>query len=238
VRHRLRAWLAKLALRLLQFLGVEVCVLSWAERKELATVRCSVISLPFRCESLHLRASGQGAGEAPPLDPSRPYSLVFLGRPVVQKGWPRFIDLVKRIGGRSVALVPCLPEGPIPPQLEVRVNATDEEVRAQLRHCRILFLPADYESFGFAQAEALQQGCCVPVLGEWPLWIGCLELDWRQASPLEQAIRIESLLHDEPRRKLLVLRQQQHWEHRSERREAVLPKPLLPGFQEYGDTRT
>ncbi|MCP9824128.1 hypothetical protein [Synechococcus sp. EJ6-Ellesmere] len=218
VRHRLRAWLAKLALRRLQFLGVEVCVLSWAERKELATVRCSVISLPFRCEPLPPRVPGR---EPPP-----PYALVFLGRPVAQKGWPKFLDLAERIGGRSLALVPCPPEGPIPPLLEVRVNATDEEVRRQLRRSRILFLPADYESFGFAQAEALWQGCCVPVLGEWPLWIGSPELDWRHASPAELAIRIEALLNNEPQRRALVRRQQQLWEHRSERREAVLPRSI------------
>lgn len=222
VRHRLRAWIAKLALRLLQFLGVEVCVLSWAERKHLATVRCSVISLPFRFAS-----SSPGAAAGIPADqavPTRPFALVFLGRPVAQKGWTRFIELANRIGGPSLALVPSTPEGPLPSQLKVRVNASDEEVQALLRQCKILFLPSDYESFGFAQAEALLQGCCVPVLGEWPLWLGIQELDWRHATPSEQAIRIDDLLNDEPRRQALVVQQQQLWQNRSERRETVLPR--------------
>lgn len=226
VRHRLRAWLAKRALRALQFLGVEVCALSWAERKELATVRCSVISLPFRIES----PPTVPAAESPaPADPERPYALVFLGRPVAQKGWQRFIELVERLDGPSLALVPSPPQGPLPVQLEVRLNASDGEVQQQLRRCRLLFLPSDYESFGFAQAEALQQGCCVPVLGEWPLWLETPELDWRQTSRDEQTMRIEALANDEPRRRALVLRQQHQWKQRSERREAELPRVLEVG---------
>ena len=94
---------------------------------------------------------------------------------------------------------------------------------AALRESKILILPSDYESFGFAQAEALLSGCCVPILGEWPLWLNVPELDWRGQSPPETAQRLRELLADPERLSQLRSRQMQSWNLRVERQAPALP---------------
>jgi glycosyltransferase involved in cell wall biosynthesis len=128
-----------------------------------------VISLGF---SRSLASPTTAASEARAVD------LVFLGRPTAQKGWPLFLEVARRTQLSSLAFVAYAPEPPPPSSLQLVVGASDVEVQRGLERSKLLLLPADYESFGFAQAEALALGCAVPVLGEWPLWLDVPELDW------------------------------------------------------------
>lgn len=219
VSHRHKARLARWALRALQRLGVQVHALSQAERRELDHGRCSLVSLPFDCEEA-ISAATSGADQ--PL-PERPYALVFLGRPVAQKGWPQYLNLVSTLGVNGLALVPVQPTGKAPSNLTLAIGLSDADVTAQLRQCQLLILPSDYESFGFAQAEALLAGCCVPVLGEWPLWLDIPELDWRLLSPRQIAQRVQSLLGQPALLASLQGQQLQAWRHRAERNAPRLP---------------
>lgn len=227
VRHKWKARIAGLSLRLLQRIGISIHALSESECVQLAGGRCSLISLPF---SIEARRSSAAPGLLPsPADrPSgRPYDLVFLGRPVAQKGWPLFLEMIAHLPGVSLALVPSRPSGRIPVNLDVVMGADNERIAHYLRQTKVLFLPSDYESFGFAQAEALMAGCCVPVLGEWSLWLDVPELDWR-GQPLEAWQRqLHLLMADDGRRQALVRRQLQAWARRPERKAPRLPP--LPG---------
>lgn len=221
VRHPKKAVVARLALRLGQRIGIGVCTLSEAERQQLEAGCCSLISLPFTVAG-NLRDSTSERGR------SRRYDLIFLGRPVEQKGWPRFLELTKRTRRPCLALISTPARGDIPTNLEVVVGAKEDRVHQGLCDAKVLLLPADYESFGFAQAEALLQGCCVPVLGEWPLWLDVPELDWRGVGLAEQATRLEKLLAHEQDRQALVEAQRLAWQKRPERSAPCLP-PLLLG---------
>lgn len=123
----------------------------------------------------------------------------------------------QRLNG--LAFVPFAPAstGKLPAQLRLVVAASDEEVQRGLRQSKVLLLPADYESFGFAQAEALALGCCVPVLGEWPLWQGIQELDWRGLCGQAIAAQLRQLLAVDQRWVALQRQQAQLWCRRPER---------------------
>lgn len=233
VRHKWKSRIARLFLRRMQHLGINVHALSEAERIQLAAGRCSLISLPFSVESHRSPALPAAAGTLSDADHScrRSYDLVFLGRPVEQKGWSQFIQLVSMLPGVGLALVPSSPRGRIPPNLEVVVAAGNEAIAGYLREAKILFLPSDYESFGFAQVEALMAGCCVPILGEWPLWLDVPELDWRGLSIESWQRQLLQLIVDDQRREELVLRQSQAWAGRPERQ-----APLLPPFPGEGNS--
>ncbi|MGB7564873.1 MAG: glycosyltransferase [Prochlorococcaceae cyanobacterium] len=211
VRHRWKAHLARWALRRLQAIGITVHALSRSEQVELSTGRCNLTSLPF---ALH---------HQPGPSQQRIYSLVFLGRPVEQKGWHSFLELVRGLPGRALALVPSAPLEELPDNLDIKVALEDGQIPNHLRQCRILFIPSDYESFGFAQAQALAQGCCVPVLGEWPLWIDVPQLDWRGESLDRWRAKILELLRDENLRQTLVKLQQHSWLLRPERQAPKRP---------------
>ena len=220
VRHRLKAQLALWALRGLQTLGIQVHALTEAEHTKLNRCRCSLLSLPFDCEQ-------RFANENVPPGISivhRNYALAFLGRPVAQKGWPQYLSIVKQVGHECMALVPFQPTGPYPENLHVQIGLSDAEVCEQLCQCQLMILPSDYESFGFAQAEALLAGCCVPVLGEWPLWLDIPALDWRMLTTNQIAQRAQTLLKQPAVLASLQREQRRNWIQRPERRAPRLPK--------------
>lgn len=219
VTHRWKARLALWALRGLQILGVRVYALTEAEEAELNVGRCGLLSLPFDCEE----AFAQVAGPDTTTDAQRPFALVFLGRPVAQKGWPQYLAMVSQLGLNCLALVPFEPEGALPPTLTIRIGLNDRDVREHLRQCQLLILASDYESFGFAQAEALLSGCCVPVLGEWPLWLDVAQLDWRHLTPGQCAERLEILLSQPATLTSLQDQQLRSWINRRERLAPMLP---------------
>ena len=223
VRHKSKAKIAAKALRLSQKIGITVCALSEAEKLHLDAGRCAVISLPFAIER------GQGWSKAlESTQPSellgkRPFSVVFLGRPVAQKGWPQFLALIEATHLPALALVPTEPDGPRPQNLSLRVAVADSQIQQALRQSSVLFLPADYESFGFAQAEALLAGCCVPVLGEWPLWLDVPELDWRDYSLEQQSQALQHLVGNDEKHCDLHEKQKKAWASRPERNAPMLP---------------
>lgn len=223
VTHQLRARLALWALRRLQRLGANVHAISQDEYAWLNRGHCSVCSLPFDCESsIHKRNEGAVATLR-----SRTYALVFLGRPVAQKGWPAFLEIVNQLGWPCLGLIPYPPDGHIPANLTLIVGGQDQDVAEGLRESEVLILPSDYESFGFAQAEAVLSGCCVPVLGEWPLWLNVPELDWRGLSTAETAQKLQELLCKPELLSKLRYIQKQKWNLRPERQAPRLP--LLHG---------
>ena len=215
VQHRLKARLALWALKLAQRVGVRVQALSWQEQQWIDAGRCDVISLGF---SRTLASPTTAASEARAVD------LVFLGRPTAQKGWPLFLEVARRTQLSSLAFVAYAPEPPPPSSLQLVVGASDVEVQRGLERSKLLLLPADYESFGFAQAEALALGCAVPVLGEWPLWLDVPELDWRGLDAVAIAARVLALLAEPEHLQRLQQRQQQAWSNRRERRSPVWPE--------------
>jgi len=109
----------------------------------------------------------------------------------------------------------------LPVNLELMVAASDAAVIRGLKGSKLLLLPADYESFGFAQAEALACGCCVPVLGDWPLWLGIPEMDWRGLNGHSITQRIDALLSADQHWVDTQRQQQQRWEQRPERQAPV-----------------
>jgi len=223
VRHKSKAKIAAKALRLSQKIGVNVCALSEAEKLHLDAGRCAVISLPFAIERGEGWSKALEKTQPSELLGKRPFGVVFLGRPVAQKGWPQFLELIEATRLPALALVPTEPNGPKPRNLTLRVGVDDSQVQQALRQSSVLFLPADYESFGFAQAEALLAGCCVPVLGEWPLWLDVPELDWRHFSPEQQANALKQLVSNEETHCNLHEKQKNAWASRPERNAPMLP---------------
>lgn len=220
VRHRLKAHLALWALRRLQRMGVQVLTLTQAEHAALNNGRCTLLSLPFDCEKTF--AESKVTRESSILH--RRYALAFLGRPVPQKGWPQYLNIVRLLGEECLALVPIQPTGPYPENLNIQVGLSDVDVCEGLHQSQLLILPSDYESFGFAQAEALLSGCCIPVLGEWPLWLDIPDLDWRFLTTNQIAERAHKLLTQPAILKSLQAQQLQAWMHRPERKAARLPR--------------
>jgi len=223
VRHKWKAKLAAKALRLCQSIGINVCVLSEAEKLHLDAGRCFVISLPFSVERRQASPSELESNQPNKLLRKRPFCVVFLGRPVAQKGWPQFLDLIKATNLPALALVPTEPDGPKLENLTLRVGVDDSQVQQGLQQASVLFLPADYESFGFAQAEALLAGCCIPVLGEWPLWLDIPELDWRGFSSEQQAQALKQLITNPDTLRRLGEQQINAWHRRPERTAPMLP---------------
>jgi glycosyltransferase involved in cell wall biosynthesis len=219
VSHPNRARLARWALWGLQMVGVQVHVLTQAEHADLDKGRCNLLSLPFDCEDKI--PSTEERTDYPVTD--RAYTLVFLGRPVAQKGWHQYLNIVNLLGEQCLALVPFQPAESYPENLSLEIGLSDSLVYKRLRQCKVLILPSDYESFGFAQAEALLSGCCVPVLGEWPLWLDIPELDWRFMATSQIAQRVYSLLKQPATLNSLQRDQLKAWRNRTERSAPRLP---------------
>jgi glycosyltransferase involved in cell wall biosynthesis len=224
--HHRKARMAQLALKALQILGVVIYVQTSHERRLLQVRRHD------RC-----RMSGHGLPAAirqelngkPKTNESwghfkdRPIDLLFLGRPTAQKGWPRFLAVAQETRLRCEAIVPTPPKGNAPVVLHHRPG--DAQVKALLSQAKVLMIPASYESFGIAQLEALMAGCVVPILGHWPLWDGCEELQWQQLDSTQLAQRCELLCGDPHRRRRVLHRQLQYLQQHP-----ILTTPLVPGL--------
>ncbi|QPN62532.1 hypothetical protein [Synechococcus sp. CBW1004] len=224
VAHPLRARLAGRALKVMQHLGIQVHVQTEHERSLLAAGACHLSSHALGSD---LRRRLQLALPPEP-DDDRPLDLLFVGRPTIQKGWPRFLRLAARSGLRCAAVVPSVPEGERAAAEAAGVtlvhNPDDPTLLAMLRQARLVTIPADYESFGLAQLEALSQGCLVPVLGHWPLWQGFAELQWQECSGEQIANACRALCRNDPERRRLVSLQLAHL-----RCHPILATPFLPG---------
>ncbi|MEI6359303.1 MAG: hypothetical protein WCO50_03130 [Synechococcus sp. ELA619] len=210
VAHPQRARLAQLVLMLLQPAGVTVHGQTEHEVRLLNGGRCRLSSHGLS-ESLkqQLSAAGDGTRVADDIsgDEARPLDLLFLGRPTTQKGWPRFVSVARLSGLRCAAIVPFLPDGNERHDIEMVLNPNDAEIPLLLRQTKLVLIPADYESFGIAQLEALAQGCLVPILGRWPLWDGLQPLQWQGFSPNQLASACQQICHDQPQRLALVAQQ-------------------------------
>jgi hypothetical protein len=97
VAHPLRARLAGRALKVMQHLGIQVHVQTEHERSLLAAGACHLSSHALGSD---LRRRLQLALPPEPED-DRPLDLLFVGRPTIQKGWPRFLRLAAAQPRRS-----------------------------------------------------------------------------------------------------------------------------------------
>ena len=204
VAHPRRARLAQRVLKRLQRAGVIVHGQTQHEVNLLNGGCCRLSShgLSDRLkQQLSAAGNGFGAGEERPLD------LLFLGRPTAQKGWPQFVSVARRSGLRCAAILPFLPDGNELHSIELVLNPSDAEIPLLLRRAKLMLIPADYESFGIAQLEALAQGCLVPILGCWPLWDGFQSLQWQQFSPNQLATACQEICNDRLQRLALVAQQ-------------------------------
>jgi len=132
VRHKGKARIAAKALRLSQSIGITICALSEAEKLHLDAGRCVVISLPFSIEYGQAWPAEVETNQQWAHRPMRPFAVVYLGRPVAQKGWPQFIDLIVTTKLPALALVPTEPEGPVPVNLTLRVGVENDEVQKRI----------------------------------------------------------------------------------------------------------
>ncbi|MEX1316083.1 MAG: glycosyltransferase [Synechococcaceae cyanobacterium] len=224
--HRRKARVAQLALQALQALGVVVYVQTSHERRLLQgrpPGRCRLSGHGLPAAIRHALNAGGGADPGGEEALDRPIDLLFLGRPTVQKGWPRFLAVARATRLRCEAIVPIPPQGEAPVALHHRPD--DAQVKALLLQAKLVLIPATYESFGIAQLEALMAGCVVPVLGHWPLWDGCEVLQWQGLDPAGLAQRCELLCGDPRRRRRLLQRQLRYL-----RQHPVLTTPVLPGL--------
>lgn len=104
---------------------------------------------------------------------SKKYDFVFLGRPTSQKGFDKFLNIAQLAPDYTfLAIIPSKPShiNLFPKNVSVHLAPDDSTVSLLLSQSRVLLLPSDYESLGYAQYEALVNGCCVPILGKWPFW--------------------------------------------------------------------
>lgn len=225
VAHPLKARLAGTALKVMQHLGIQVHVQTEHERSLLAAGACHLSSHALGSDLL------QRLQLALPPEPEddRPLDLLFVGRPTIQKGWPRFLRLAALSGLRCAAVVPSIPEDERKAAEAAGItlvhNPDDLTLLAMLRQARLLTVPADYESFGLAQLEALSQGCLAPVLGNWPLWHDFAELQWQDWSDDQISITCRALCRYDLERRRLVSLQLSHL-----RAHSILATPFLPGL--------
>ena len=162
----------------------------------------------------------------------RPIDLLFLGRPTAQKGWDRFLKIASITNLHCVAIVPTPPKSHA--NITVHHSPSDAEVQRLLSVSKLALIPANYESFGIAQLEALIAGCAVPILGRWPLWDGCSALQW-QHLPLEDlAERCAYLCSHAEQRSQLVEEQLLFLQHHSAIDTPIpsrLVRPGIPGIE-------
>ena len=185
-RHPLKARVAQAALRTMQSVGVAIYALTMHEARLLRgwiskkNCRLSGHGLP---QSLRKKLTSTDSDEnllalslPTKINKARSIDLLFLGRPTLQKGWPVFKQLAEYSDLKCEAIVPFIPEDVNPRTIKLHIHPNDEEVTMLLQKSKIVAIPANYESFGIAQVEAILSGCVVPILGHWPLWDDFKEL--------------------------------------------------------------
>ena len=116
---------------------------------------------------LPLRGSNGAAPDARPYllyvgDLAEHKNLPFLVRAFGRVAEPVRLLLVGRRGSRFESLREAVEASPARERIEIRRDASDEEVDALYRNASALVLPSRYEGFGFTPLEAMARGC--PVL--------------------------------------------------------------------------
>lgn len=225
VRHPQRAQLAGGTLKLMQRLGVHVHAQTEHERILLDAGRCQLSS-----HALGHDLRRRLLQSLPPQnDAERSLDLLFVGRATAQKGWQRFLRLSAQSGLRCAAIVPSLQDADRraceAAGLRIFLAPNDRTLLALLRQARLVTIPADYESFGLAQIEALSEGCLVPLFGHWPLWDAFPALRWQGWNEARIAAACRELCHNPLRRQQLVAAQQDYLRHHP-----ILEAPFLPGL--------
>lgn len=219
--HQTKARLAQKMLCWLQAIGVVIYVQTSHEEKLLRTKNIECCKLSGHGLPQELRISFRQTQLDS--DWTRRIDLLFVGRPTAQKGWPQFLKLVDHSGLLAEAVVPFTP------QCETRIRmhhqASDLEVNALMRNSKLVIIPANYESFGIAQLEAVLAGCAVPVLGHWPLWKGFEHLQWSNFQPDALALACKQLCQNEEERRRLN-REQYRWIQQH----PIMTTPVLPGL--------
>jgi glycosyltransferase involved in cell wall biosynthesis len=157
----------------------------WAARRARAAVAVSAFAKNEAVrhfgadpDRVHIVRSGPGLlplrgsdGTGP--DGAQPY-LLYVGDLAEHKNLPFLVGafgrvaaparllLVGRSGRRVESLREAVDASPARDRIEVRRDASDEEVDALYRGASALVLPSRYEGFGFTPLEAMARGC--PVL--------------------------------------------------------------------------
>jgi glycosyltransferase involved in cell wall biosynthesis len=231
VAHPHRARLAQRVLKRLQRAGVIVHGQTQHEVNLLNGGRCRLSShglsdsLKQQLNAASAAGDGASVGDDISAGEVRPLDLLFLGRPTAQKGWPQFVSVARLSGLRCGAVVPFLPDEAELHGIELVLNPSDAEIPLLLRRAKLVLIPADYESFGIAQLEALAQGCLVPILGCWPLWDGFQSLQWQGFNPNQLATACQQICHDQGQRLALVAQQLAFL-----RRHPIQRQPFLSGL--------
>jgi len=208
VRHRTRALIAGLVIRAFQHLGVRVFVQTRREQSLLQGPQCFLSSHGFHQE---LRTSLLTSTR----QVKRDIDLIFLGRPTVQKGWDRFLQLVNQSHLHCAAIVPddpvhFTPYLTVPDSLQVVVAPSDASVRSFLQRSKLAIIPSDYESLGIAQLEAVAAGCVVPILGDWPFWEDYIHLHFQSLPTSTLAYYCHRICSD-PNERFALARSQRHY---------------------------
>lgn len=203
--HHNKARFAQAALKGLQLLGIIV----YAQTKyEQQLLRCSWVDhcflsshgLPAKIRQ-ELQASRPSSSSS-----NRPIDLLFLGRPTRQKGWNKFLRITQSLNLQCAAITPTLPNE-INGNISLYIQPSDQIVESLLNKSKLVLIPANYESFGIAQLEAVAAGCIVPILGRWPLWDDFKHLNWQHLD-LEEISRQCLLLCQNTRQRLELAEQQ------------------------------
>jgi len=209
-KHPIKAKLAKTAIKISQLIGVRVLTLSKEEQNELNAGSCHLVSIGFaRADEIRIVTN----------ESCRTADIVFVGRPTRQKGYDVFLDVARLSGLTAVAFIPYSAKEQLRSDVtvDIRIGRSDKEIIEGLQRSKVLLVPSDYESFGFAQAEAIENGCCVPIMGKWPLWEGLKELEWKDLSNEEIIDRLYQLIADRAKLNRLTKKQKEMWDRKEER---------------------
>jgi glycosyltransferase involved in cell wall biosynthesis len=225
VRHPWRARFAQSVLKAAQSWGITVYAQTAHEQKLLNGGRCELSShgLPADVKEhlVELMDLGRLSSSS-----SRPVDLLFLGRPTRQKGWSRFLTLARLTQLRSIAIVPYSPTTDIIPEnVQMVLKPSNAKIKEYLSSSSVVVIPADYESFGIAQLEAVAAGCVVPLLGYWPLWDRFKHLQWQRCTDEVLAARLRRLCTSPPLRARIAHEQASYII-----RHPISTTAFLPGF--------
>lgn len=128
---------------------------------------------PARVRVVHSGPGLTPGTDEPAIPDVAPYAL-YVGNIAAHKNVPFLIEafadagvdlrllIVGRRGERFDDVMRAIERSPVRDRIEIRREASDEEVSSLYRGARMLLLPSRYEGFGFTALEAMARGC--PVL--------------------------------------------------------------------------